>query len=99
MTVPKVVLAPSLARWLTAVPSAVSAERSFEVPGSTLRDCLEALFGIHPHLRGYVLDEQRHFRHHVIVYINGEVLSDKTQLHQPVSADAEIHLLQALSGG
>ncbi|MBN8738587.1 MAG: hypothetical protein BGP24_11715 [Lysobacterales bacterium 69-70] len=93
---PVIVLASALARWLPAG----SAEPRLRVEGTTLRDALEAAFAQQPALRGYVLDEQGALRHHVAVFIGGQALRDKTDLAATsVAADAEIYLLQALSGG
>ena len=95
---PTVVVASSLARWLTAVPSAAG-ERALTVHGATARDVLDALFAVHPQLRGYVTDERGCLRHHVAVFIAGEPVRDKTHLSEPVPADAEVYVLQSLSGG
>lgn len=93
---PVIVLASALARWLP--PG--SGEPRLRVTGATVRDALEAAFAQQPALRGYVLDEQGSLRHHVAVFIDGRALRDKTDLAAAsVAADAEIYLLQALSGG
>ena len=54
---PTVVVAPSLARWLTPTPGVAVGSQSFELPGVTVRELLEALFAAAPQLRGYVTDE------------------------------------------
>ena len=96
---PTVVLAPSLSRWLSASPASGASERALEVTGTTVREVLEALFGLHPQLRGYVTDERGALRHHVVVFVNGEAVRDKATLAEPVPADGEVHVFQALSGG
>jgi hypothetical protein len=96
---PTVIIAPALARWLTPTPTANTAERTFVVTGATVRDVLDALFALHPHLRGYVTDERGALRHHVVAFVNGVAAQDKTTLTDPVPADGEVHLFQALSGG
>lgn len=62
---------------------------------SVLRDALsdDAL------LVSYVLDEQGRLRKHVNIFINGAMLKDRLRLSDPVPADAEIYVIQALSGG
>lgn len=95
---PTVVLASSLARWLTPSPTPQSGEKRLTVGGSCVREVLDSLFAQYPHLRGYVVDETGTVRHHVVVYLNDAAV-EKTALADPVPADGEIYLFQALSGG
>jgi sulfur-carrier protein len=97
--VPTVVVAPSLARWLTPTPMSNAGERSFEVAGGTVREVLDALFGLCPILRGYVTDERGALRHHVVCFVDGVAVQDKATLAEPVPANGEVHIFQALSGG
>jgi hypothetical protein len=97
--VPTVVIAPSLSRWLTASPGASAGERSFAVGGATVREVLDALFAVHPQLRGYVTDERGALRHHVVVFVDGAAVRDKAGLAEPVHAGGEVYVFQALSGG
>jgi molybdopterin synthase sulfur carrier subunit len=96
---PTVVIAPSLARWLTASPGSSVGERSCVVAGGTVREVLDAVFAEYPALRGYVTDERGALRHHVVAFVNGVAVTDKERLAEPVPAGAEIYLFQALSGG
>lgn len=95
---PQVVLASSLARWLTPAPTPQSGERRLTVAGATVRDVLDNLFAEFPNLRGYVSDEAGAVRHHVVIYVNDTAL-EKTALAEPLAADADVYLFQALSGG
>ncbi|GMV28275.1 MAG: hypothetical protein AMXMBFR59_04000 [Rhodanobacteraceae bacterium] len=96
---PTLVLASSLARWLPAVATA-GTEYRVDVDATTLRDALDAAFASCPPLRGYVVDEQGSLRQHVAVFIDGQVLRDKSDLTRAVlGARSEIYVLQALSGG
>lgn len=95
---PKVVLAPGLSRWLKD-PSADSSETTVEVAATNLAQALDALFALHPRLRGYVLDDQARVRHHVVVFIDGAAIGDKSDLSAPLAARSEVYVLQALSGG
>jgi sulfur-carrier protein len=94
--VPTIVLSGPIARYL---PSPRHGEASFRVAGATVREALEQLFTQLPQLRGYVLDDQGALRHHVAAFVNGVVVRDKHSLAEPVPADGEIYLVQALSGG
>lgn len=96
---PTVVLAPALARWLTAVPTPHGGGRGVAVEGTTLRAALDHLFARHPQLRGYVLDERGTMRHHVVAFIDGTAVRDKQTLDDPVPPGGEVYLFQALSGG
>lgn len=93
---PTIVLASALARWLSPPPAG---EPRFAVAGMALKTALDDLFRLHPQLRGYVMDEHGRLRHHVAVFIDGQNLGDKSQLHIPLDEDSEVYLLQALSGG
>ncbi|HJU40523.1 MAG TPA: MoaD/ThiS family protein [Tahibacter sp.] len=92
---PKVVLASAVARHLRAD----AGEMALAATGATLADALADVCARHPTLRGYVVDEHGHVRHHVAIFIDGVALADKTRLDVPLRADAEIYVLQALSGG
>jgi hypothetical protein len=50
-------------------------------------------------VRDYVLDEQGHVRRHVHIYVDGQRISDRERLSDPVTPVSEIFVLQALSGG
>lgn len=92
----RLVLASAFARWL---PTADEGERVFDLPGASVGAVLEALFALHPGLRGYVLDELGRLRHHVAVFVDGEALPRRELLARPLREDAGVHLMQALSGG
>ena len=88
---PKVSFTPHLRRFLDAPP--------VHVEGATVAEALAAVFAGRPALRGYVLDDQGAVRRHVAIYVGSEPLRDRTRLSDPVGADAEVHVLQALTGG
>ncbi|MCH7780134.1 MAG: MoaD/ThiS family protein [Acidobacteriota bacterium] len=69
------------------------------VEGTTVREALDRVFEMQPRLRGYVLDDQDRLRKHVVVFINGDMVRDRDGLSDPVSTDAELFVMQALSGG
>jgi molybdopterin converting factor small subunit len=66
---------------------------------ATLRDALGAAFDVNPRLRHYVLDEQGHLRQHVVVYISGRRVVDRTTLTDALAPDDKVYVLQALTGG
>jgi hypothetical protein len=89
--VPRVTFTSNLARLVDAPALVVS--------GATVREALEAVFARNPRLRGYVLDDQGGLRRHVVVFVGGETVVDRTRLTDPVDEKSEISVLQALSGG
>ena len=60
---------------------------------------LDARFAENELARGYVLDEQGALRQHVVVFVNGNPIHDRVRLSDPVQGDAEVYVMQALSGG
>ena len=70
-----------------------------EVGGATVRQALDEAFALHPRVRDYVLDERGAVRHHVVVFVDGSQIADRRGLSDPISAGADILVMQALSGG
>jgi molybdopterin synthase sulfur carrier subunit len=70
-----------------------------EVPGSTLREVLDAYFRENERARGYVLDEQGKVRQHMVVFIDGDMVRDRDKLSDRVEPNSLIDVIQALSGG
>ena len=88
---PRVTFTANLQRHLEAPPS--------EVSGGTVAEALAQVFAVNPRARGYVLDDQGAVRRHVVIFVGGRALADREKLSDPVAADSEISVLQALSGG
>ena len=88
---PHISFTPNLKRHLDCPPQAVAAP--------TVAAALAAVFVQNPGLRGYVLDDQGRLRQHVAVFVDGELIGDRVGLSDPVGADSEIFVAQALSGG
>ena len=95
----RVVLASALARWLPDADDRPAGEIAFDVAGSRLDEVLGGVFERYPRLRGYVVDEHGTVRHHVALFVDGDPIRDKRNLAQPLRADAEVVVMQALSGG
>jgi sulfur-carrier protein len=72
-------------------------DRAF--PGETVAAVLAGAFADFPKLRGYVLDDQDRLRKHVTIFVNGTMIRDRNTLGDPVAADDEVFVFQALSGG
>jgi sulfur-carrier protein len=69
------------------------------VTGNTVRDVLDCVFAENERARGYVLDDQGRLRRHMVVFVNGEAIADRTGLSDAVPEGAEVFVMQALSGG
>lgn len=67
--------------------------------GHTVREVLERVFTANPAARAYVLDDQGAVRRHMVVFVNGRQITDRTRLSDPVPANGEVCVMQALSGG
>lgn len=95
----KLVLASALARWLPQTAASEGGEVSLDVPGNTVGDALERLFALHPVLRGYVVDERGALRRHIALFVDGDAIHHNGNLQQTLGENAEIYVMQALSGG
>ena len=69
------------------------------VGGATVREVLDAVFAANPRARGYVLDEQNELRKHMAIFVDGRMIRDRVGLSDAVGPDAEVYVMQALSGG
>jgi hypothetical protein len=87
----RVTFTPNLQRHVACPP--------MEVAGGTVREVLEAAFAGNAAARRYVLDDQAGLRRHMAVFINGVQIRDRLRLTDPVPADGEVYVMQALSGG
>ena len=70
-----------------------------DIAGSRVIDVLDAYFTDHPLVRGYVLDERGALRKHMVIYVDGAAVVDRAKLTDRVPANAEVWVMQALSGG
>ena len=81
------------------IPSALRAyteSAQAEASGATLADMLDALDRQYPGIRFRMIDEQGRIRRHIRIFFDGEQVRD---LAQPLRADGELIIVQALSGG
>ena len=91
-------------RGLTEVEFAKAFRRHVECPdatveGSNVREVLDAYFAACPDVRSYVLDDVGAVRKHVAVFVDGELITDRSGLSDPVTPTSKLHVFQALSGG
>jgi len=67
--------------------------------GATVGEALTDLFAEQPHVRGYLLDDQGRLRKHVCIFADGRRLTHDVALGHPIRPDAELYVMQALTGG
>ncbi|GAB4153515.1 MAG: hypothetical protein Tsb009_29950 [Planctomycetaceae bacterium] len=70
-----------------------------DVPGETVREALENVFAQNRDLEGYIVDDLKRLRKHVVIFIDGQMIRDRETLSDVVSETSEIYVMQALSGG
>jgi len=68
-------------------------------PGTTVRQVLDHVFAANPQARSYVLDDQQALRKHMIIFVDGVIVRDRTHLSDAVTDDSSVYVFQALSGG
>lgn len=67
--------------------------------GGTVGEVLEGAFAAWPGLGRYILDDQERVRKHVVIFVGDMRLDNGKALATPIADNAEIFVLQALSGG
>ena len=87
----RVTFTPTLQRHIACPP--------VEVKATTVREALEGAFAGNARARAYVLDDQSALRKHMVIFVDGKRIEDRVALSDPVRENAEIYVLQALSGG
>lgn len=70
-----------------------------EAAGDTVHAVMEAVFSENPPLRSYLVDDQGRLRKHVNIFVNDEMITDRTGLTDPVTENDRVFVFQALSGG
>ncbi len=70
-----------------------------DVEGTTVREVLERALADNAAALGYILDEHGALRTHMTIFVDGEVVRDRTTLTDRVGPDSEVYVMQALSGG
>lgn len=69
------------------------------VDGATVGEVLAAYFEQRPAVRSYVLDDVGAVRKHVAVFVDDDLIADRSGLTDPVGPNSRVHVFQALSGG
>ncbi|WP_338846399.1 MoaD/ThiS family protein [Massilia sp. W12] len=88
---PRLIFTPQLQRFIAA-PEVFST-------ACDLRGALDDAFADNPLLRNYILDEQNDLRPNVVIFIDGRRILSHKNWNQAITAESQIHIWQALSGG
>ena len=89
---------------MVTVEFAASLRRHVECPpqsvvAGSLGAVLQSALTAAPGLAHYVLDDQGHVRKHVAVFINQQMLTNRSQLGQVLVSGDRVLVIQALTGG
>jgi sulfur-carrier protein len=87
-----------------SVTFAASLQRHIPCPAqsvapSNLREVLKVALLAAPDLSHYVFDDQGNIRKHVAVFINRDMLQNRSVLTQMLNAGDQVLVVQALTGG
>jgi molybdopterin synthase sulfur carrier subunit len=86
-----VTFAASLQRHIPCAPQ--------NIKPASLREVLKTALLAAPDLSHYVFDDQGNIRKHVAVFINRDMLQNRTDLTQILKAGDQVLVVQALTGG
>lgn len=84
-----------LLRYFPSLP----AREGLVVEGRTAAEVLDAVEAAFPGIDDYIREPSGRLRHHVNVFVDGELVRDLATLGDPVGPDTEVFVIQALSGG
>ena len=70
-----------------------------EIEAESVAAALFLLDERYPGLRDYVVDEAGRLRKHVNVFVDGALVTDRVGLSDSLSANTQVDIMQALSGG
>lgn len=74
-------------------------ESKFETEANSLKDLLRKMDERRPLFSTYIIEDNGSIRKHVNIFIDGEVLSDKSHTDVQLKSGSQVHIMQALSGG
>jgi len=73
--------------------------KDIHVDASTVAEVVARLEELAPGFAFYVCDERGRLRTHVNIFVDNQSVADRGRLLDEVGPDAEVFILQALSGG
>jgi len=82
--------------WIPTPLRSYTRSAEVDADGATLAELLADLDRRYPGMRFRMIDEQDCLRRHMRIFINGE---EVRELDAALAPNAEVHIVQALSGG
>ncbi len=74
-------------------------ERTVEVEGSSLAECIAALERRYPGMKARLVDDGGSLKHYVIAYVNGEDVRFLKGMSTTVKSGDEVSIVPAVAGG
>lgn len=71
----------------------------FEIEAASVAEILKKMDEVRPHFSHYILEDNGAIRKHVNIFVDGEVVRDKSTAQIVLQPGSEVHIMQALSGG
>jgi len=69
------------------------------VDAGTVAELIQRLEDHYPGISAYLTEDHGGLRKHVNIFVDQMLIQDRKQLSDRLSSNAEVHILQALSGG
>lgn len=69
------------------------------VDAVTVAELVERLEERYPGIASYLIEDHGGLRKHVNIFVDQTLIHDRKSLTDPLTSNAEVHILQALSGG
>lgn len=73
--------------------------QSCNIDASDIRDLIEQLELKYPGIKEYILEDHGILRKHVNIFVNNNLIRDRSLLSDKLEAVSEVYIMQALSGG
>lgn len=83
----------------TPLRNATNGERTVEIVGASLKECLTNLGHRYPGIRGRIVDDSGELKQYIIVYVNGEDVRFLQGVNTPVNNGDELSIVPAVAGG
>ena len=73
--------------------------KAIKVEAKSIAQLIEVVDAHFPGLKTYLIDDQNSLRDHVNVFINDDMIRDRSNLLDAIGQNDKIFIMQALSGG
>lgn len=73
--------------------------RQVELDAATVAQLIQRLDERYPGIASYLIEDHGGLRKHVNIFVNQTLIRDRKSLTDSIPSNAEVHILQALSGG